>query len=363
KYLDLAERAGNWLLEHSFQFGSNSVYWLTVGEEGFTSTDYYYGGAGIVDSLLKIYSKTKNTTFLDYAVNGANWIISSKIITNETNKASYFPWTTSNISFFKDIVYSGQLNGIAGIGKVFLNLYRNTNDINWLTQSKQLGYWLQSVDFNDTGLFPNGGAPYITGLYEGAPNILGYGSGSLGIAEFYLQLFLEEDTQNVEWLYEIIRITSSIEQILDSNSNYFLPIQKNTTQYLIGLQSGIAAVIKVYSQLIQYFNQTNQLATLKNLLNSLKTLTNQFKGSLPEDINQELINNNRENGLAGILESLSYVLNLEGRNNGQFSDNYVSALESLPKPKFTYVPSVNSNFYFSILSMIFLLIVAKKRAN
>jgi lantibiotic modifying enzyme len=350
KYLDLAERAGNWLIRNSLQNGTNSVYWLTVGDTGFTSTDYYYGVAGIIDNLLKIYSVSNNKTFLEYSIMGANWILKSKVTINETNRAGFIPWTTSDIPSFKDTVYSGQLNGISGIGIALLNLYKISKDSYWLNQSRQLGYWLQSIDFNDTGLFPDGGAPYLTGLNEGAPNILGLGSGSLGIADFYTQLFLED--RKVEWLYEIIRITTTIESILEANPYYLLPVQMNSSKYFFGLQLGLAGLIKVYTTLIKNFDQLNHLKVLNNTLNSLKNQLENLDGNLTESLRGNLINNNRENGLAGILESLAYIKDLEGKERGKFSNDYELAVKTLPDPIITVPQSANFEFFIGFMIIL-----------
>jgi lantibiotic modifying enzyme len=357
-YLDIATRAGNWLLSVSKINSTDSIYWLTAGENGFISTDYYYGVAGVVDSLIELYSKTNNATFLESAIKGANWILKSKIVTNNTNNAGYIPWTTAEIEFFKDFAYTGRLNGITGIGNVLLHLFKATKDNQWLDQSKQLAFWLQSTDFNDTGMYPNGGAPYITDLYEGAANILDFGSGSLGVADFFLNLYLVD--KDIKWLYEIIRITSTIENIMSVINNNYLPQQKNTSLYYTGLNSGLGGLIKIYSDLVYYFNYSNHNNILNSSINIMNKLILSNNGNITEIIYGKLINTNAENGIASLLESFSNIYKLKKNNYGIYEKAYDKAILTLPDPLITLSKTSGANIVFLTIITFFVLVKYKK---
>ncbi|HKZ41140.1 MAG TPA: lanthionine synthetase LanC family protein, partial [Candidatus Hodarchaeales archaeon] len=204
RFIDGAKAAADYLVETKINNGTGVAYWLTNGRNGFVATDFYYGVAGVISSLLDAYVTLNKSVYLSTAIEGGNWLISLAEKPEITTDQAFVPWTVSNDEVFRTLAHTGYLSGQAGIGEVFLKLHAIDRGSNWLEFAKKLGNWLRGTDFNDTGLYPSAGAPYLTNRDENSGNILGLASGSLGIARFFLHLY-DKDREE-QWLYEIIRI-------------------------------------------------------------------------------------------------------------------------------------------------------------
>ncbi|MHA1983913.1 MAG: lanthionine synthetase LanC family protein, partial [Candidatus Hodarchaeales archaeon] len=74
RFNNLASSAADYLVYIKRSNNSDFAWWLTAGDSGFITTDYYYGTSGIVSSLLDVYELTGNDLYLDTAIKGANWL-------------------------------------------------------------------------------------------------------------------------------------------------------------------------------------------------------------------------------------------------------------------------------------------------
>ncbi|KKK68448.1 hypothetical protein LCGC14_2943950, partial [marine sediment metagenome] len=306
-FYDLTSEAADYLVNIQKSNISEYAWWLTAGDTGFITTDYYYGTTGIVSSLLDAYTLTKNDLYLNTAIKGVHWLDSLIEFTDDHFSSGFIPWAVTNDDYYNSIKYTGILSGQAGIGKVFLKLYNLTKNEKWFDNAEILGNWLRNQDINDTGLFPYPGSPYLTNRGENAKNLLGLSVGSIGIADFFLDLF--EYDNNDLWLYEVIRITNRISESLESTEyGYLMPFelyQFREKEYYTGYFYGLSGFVKYLSRLIELFNIPDHLKILDNLITSFQDLTGKFTGIIPTKLDEDYILTNGENGLASIMLGLS----------------------------------------------------------
>jgi lantibiotic modifying enzyme len=368
RFMDLASTAADYLVNIKKNNNLDHAWWLTAGDSGFVTTDYYYGTAGIVSSLLDVYESTGNDLYLDVAINGALWLDSLFNFTNTEKSMGFLRWAVTNDTYFSNLKYTGILSGQSGIGKVFLKLYQVTEDIKWFENAKIIGTWLKNQDINDTGLYPYPGSPYLTNRDDNAKNILGMSSGSIGIADFYLDLY-SFDNDNL-WLYEVIRIlNTTIESLTLSDYGYILPYQLNQyidDEYYIGNWNGMSGLIQFLSRLISLFNHPDHIKMLNNVFESLDTISHKFNGYIPPKLGEEFILTNGENGIAGIILGLNSINAINLTSLGKFNEKYVTALKTLPDPVITYISSektLNDQSMIGALSFLIIVILKLKIRN
>ncbi|MFW9928900.1 MAG: lanthionine synthetase LanC family protein [Candidatus Thorarchaeota archaeon] len=371
-YLSIANQAANFLINIAQNNGTNKEYWLANGEKGYIITDYYYGVSGIIDCLLQIYDVTHNSTYLTYAIAGGNFLNSLILKENVNSNTGYIPWTISPVANYDQLVFTGYLNGQAGIGQTFLYLYDHTNTLLWLESAITLGNWLITQDKNDSGLYNSAGSSYLTHLSDVSGNIIGFGSGSLGIANFYLNIY-QHQPSNI-WLYKIIRIMNLIEKVTTKVSKgSIIPYQyqeNSENEYLMGRFSGLSGVVGILAQFNYYFNNSEYWNQLDTFVTTLSIYINQYNGFLPFEIGTDIINVNGEDGIASMINSLLLIENLSSLTLGSLSQQYNQALLSIPPPQITYPPSQkegstgNLSIYFgdiiSSLILIGIIISVKK---
>jgi hypothetical protein len=184
-------------------------------------------------------------------------------------------------------------------------------------------------------------------------------SGSIGIADFYLDLY-EQDNDNL-WLYEVIRITNTIEKALTlSDYGYILPYQttqSTNNEFYLGSWNGLSGLIQYLSRLISLFNHSDHVEMLNNVFESLDTISHKFNGFIPSKLGEEFIITNGENGIAGIILGLNSINVINLKSLGKFNDKYVTALKTLPDPEITYVVSEKTLSDHSMIGTLTLLIL------
>ncbi|MCE7734778.1 MAG: hypothetical protein GPJ54_07880, partial [Candidatus Heimdallarchaeota archaeon] len=178
--LELAIGAGNWLLGRA-QTNASGTYWYEVYNQDGTpsgtlvSTPYYGGVAGIVSYLLRLYRITHDPLYLDAAKGGADWLIAV------ADTTTGYAWPESYGSTLLSTRWS---KGGPGIGSVFLEMYRFTEDVQYLNVAKGLFTWLDSEKLDLAG------DAYWLQLPDVASEIfLGRWHGVAGIASFLIDLY------------------------------------------------------------------------------------------------------------------------------------------------------------------------------
>ncbi len=84
-YLEYSEKGANFLIDDAVP-EAGGYKWRTFYTIDYNMTGWYHGTAGLAYVLLQLYQETKNTTYLDYAKGAAEWLIS---IANNTAPGEY----------------------------------------------------------------------------------------------------------------------------------------------------------------------------------------------------------------------------------------------------------------------------------
>jgi len=160
KYLDYARGGANWLKEKAIADGNGYKWWRRSPDQLTEYNDKWcHGPAGIGLAFLKLYNITSDSSYLDYAKKGGNWIIN-------TGDLSYM-WN------------AGFCHGSASLGTYFVDLYKSTNDATNLNYSKEAAEFSKSIATKTSK-----GYNWTSGcLLTDDPT---YNCGTGGIGDFFL---------------------------------------------------------------------------------------------------------------------------------------------------------------------------------
>ena len=315
KYLIVAQECLDALMYYSFTDPTiNGSHW---GYNIFTNvsiTGMTYGAAGIGTAFLVGYQATKNTTYLQVAERAANWILKYSQhwgSGNDTKTAIIYsddPTEPYN--------YAGLFTGAAGVGKFFLDLYNSTFNQMYLTTAEDIGRWLISTAtggyWSYGGYSEYTDLPDNQGTFTG----LAAGSAGIGLyfLELYQETnnldFLYPINLILHDLNTQMRIyagqISWTEQIQGYNENVTFT----------GLGLGVAGVGMFYAKLYSMFgNYNNTSSILEGINNFFQAHYNsQKERGIPDQINGSLphYQSDYADGIAGILDfylSVSDALN------------------------------------------------------
>ncbi|MCX8174447.1 MAG: hypothetical protein N3F63_07595 [Thermoplasmata archaeon] len=146
------------------------------------STWYYLelseGVCGIGQFFVKLYNRTGNATYLQYAEGGARWLISKAI--QVSPDACKWEWFEGYPSYQTD-----KFGGVGAVGEFFLLLWKTTGNATYLEYSKKAANWLVSKAVPQYG-------GYKWNIEEGSTiNFTGWAHGVAGVADFLRQLAVE----------------------------------------------------------------------------------------------------------------------------------------------------------------------------
>ncbi|WP_342884814.1 lanthionine synthetase LanC family protein [Staphylococcus gallinarum] len=132
KWLDIAEQAGNQIMNKAIVLDEHRVKWPNVSatifglEHGDEMPNFFYSTtSGVSFTLAKLYEATKEQKFLETAIKGASYIES--IAVQHDNK-TLIPYSLPNK---QDIYYLGLCHGAVGTSRLFYQLYKVTEDSNY----------------------------------------------------------------------------------------------------------------------------------------------------------------------------------------------------------------------------------------
>ncbi|MHA1267347.1 MAG: lanthionine synthetase LanC family protein [Candidatus Helarchaeota archaeon] len=123
--LDVSIKTGNWLLSQAL-YDLEGYKWPEYQnyKENRNYTGMNSGSCGIGYFLLELFQQTENSTYLQYAKNAANWLISNGI---EETGGIKWEQMENNSNYF-----TGWSHGAAGIGNYFVKLYHITSNSSYL---------------------------------------------------------------------------------------------------------------------------------------------------------------------------------------------------------------------------------------
>ena len=136
-YLEYAIGAADWLLSVAIFENQDECKWPSSHYASDYCTDIIYGASGIGLFLLRLYDLTKNSEYLNHARYAGNWLI------NQAKPAgSGYKWEVSN---YCPYFYTGFSHGAAGIGYFLAELFEYTNDSQYLEYAEGAGQWLIDI--------------------------------------------------------------------------------------------------------------------------------------------------------------------------------------------------------------------------
>ncbi|MHA1321887.1 MAG: lanthionine synthetase LanC family protein [Candidatus Helarchaeota archaeon] len=234
-YLEIARKAGEWLISEAIQ-GDSGYKWNIFQGNNNNYTGWDAGAAGIGNFFIRLYKINLNVTYLRYAEGAAQWLISIAIPENGGYK-----WPLYESS----AIYSTELGaGAAGIGNFFLELYRTTQNSTYLQYAESAAKWLISLAIPEN----NG---YKIPIYQGTPSYYtGLSMGVAGIGFYFAELF--NQTKNVLYKNYTQGIARWLLNIAFSiNDSYFWPDRIGYNENFTGLARGVAGIgiflIQIYS--------------------------------------------------------------------------------------------------------------------
>ena len=208
--LEVAEKAAQWVISKA-EFAGGGYKWPDYSSMGllfYPAT--YHGASGVGTFLLKLYQKTRNETYLDYAKRAAQWVCYVAVPENGgykwplPNPENYSPgWWLSNF--------------VAGIGDFLLKMYVETGNETYLDYAKGAAQWLISmkVKSDGAGYF----IPYNPPGKYGSQAAMGIWPGS---HPAFTAIFLLHMYQQI------------------SNTSYLQTVEETATWLIDGAESGYA---------------------------------------------------------------------------------------------------------------------------
>ncbi|MHA1966041.1 MAG: lanthionine synthetase LanC family protein [Candidatus Thorarchaeota archaeon] len=217
-------------------------------------TTYLKGTAGIASYFLQLYQQRHGEHFfagimpsandyLDVAEDAATWIIAQAIPENGGYK-----WprdlNTDNSIAGSSANYTGMYDGAAGIGTLFLDLYRTTGDSSYLTYAEGAAVWIESVANKSYGMryFEHDGQDSSTQLSTR------WTYGSPGIGGFFVNLYLATgDTTYAGWANQTAE--GLIYNALTDEGGYSWTRYNGNTERYVGRWHGAAGTATFFTEM------------------------------------------------------------------------------------------------------------------
>lgn len=289
----------------------------------FDDNYYYgfeYGAAGIANSLMSI----KNGDNLNFDLNNLLNTTMNKIWENRldgvTGKVASWSKYPGLINIYPGIKY-----GSAGILETFLKYYAITNDTIWLDRSIEI-YDKLAYDAIDNTTIPHWSYQY---QYAGDDGIAlsDLKFGSTGILKQAITLFqytgdiyyIEHGMKIVDWLKTI-----SIDQIVGGKTVKIVPwyyISDTNRPVNLGYNWGLSGVVNVLYK-FGVISNSNEIKNWALDIADYIASEQQINGAWYQNIGQDYIINDFDEGMAGIL------FGLEELQRQSKTDIYVSYIKS-----------------------------------
>jgi rhamnogalacturonyl hydrolase YesR len=187
--LQVAEKAGTWVVTQAIP-ECGGYKWEWGGARGLIAYQSIVtcGAAGVGTFFLKLYEKTGNSTFLDYAKGAAQWVICEAI-----PSAGGYYWLSPD----DDMPSGWRLSpNVAGIGDFLLTMYKTIGNTTYLAYAERAAIWLIAMaEYESGGCF----IPYNPPGKYGSQAAHGISPGREAYTVTFL-LHLYEETANTTYL-------------------------------------------------------------------------------------------------------------------------------------------------------------------
>ncbi|MHA2503614.1 MAG: lanthionine synthetase LanC family protein [Candidatus Kariarchaeaceae archaeon] len=297
---DLVEEGYRWL-QSMIEFGGNYV----MGPGGYTTTDVAYGSSGIGKSYLEMYQMTSNMTYLESAINIADWLVEISV---QTGGGLFLPWSVSEGGeSFDNEFYFGYQDGIAGTLSFLIDIFEITGDIRYKEAIDGYSEYLISHELN--GQWDDGGSPYLvpTRTRDG---LIGIYHGSAGIGLTLLRAHAVTNSSSIPITLE--RILNNIESLITQSGDIWASLVDKDAIAFTGYGHGAAGVADFYLYMYETFGKTHYLQQVDTIINRLWNMYESDGQLLIQvDEEEEGISMNHEFGLAGIATTLLHIIDLQ----------------------------------------------------
>jgi rhamnogalacturonyl hydrolase YesR len=143
--LEVAERAASYVISQAIAEGGG-YKWRFQSSYGLIAyeTQVLWGSAGVGLFFLKLYERTGNSTYLDYAKGAAQWLITQAVKDSGGYKWAHIDddnpspgwWLTSMVS---------------GIGGFLVNMYQTTGNSTYLDYAEGAARWMIAMPASESG--------------------------------------------------------------------------------------------------------------------------------------------------------------------------------------------------------------------
>ena len=137
-YYDYLEWTANGLVEHAVRVQGGSAWYYTSQSQSGLPIIYCHGTTSTVHALYEAFSIIQDSVVVQCARSGANWCMKEK---RSSNSNSYF-WTYFRNS---DWVETGLLTGVASVGYAFVKYYPYDPDPEYLRMARGAAGWLLNI--------------------------------------------------------------------------------------------------------------------------------------------------------------------------------------------------------------------------
>ncbi|MFW9854853.1 MAG: lanthionine synthetase LanC family protein [Candidatus Thorarchaeota archaeon] len=254
-YLNYAEKAGNYLMQNAQDHPDGGIYWYGAEDYNTTYIGMKYGNAGIALFFLDLLKSTNNQTYYEPLENSL--LTLEAVAHNSSENDTFWSYTLGGSEGVTDITY-----GVAGIANVFLEAGVSLNNTHWIDIAISSGEWLTKLaskihtDGQQEWSIPwSDFAPFNTSFFTG------YGGGNAGIGSFLLSLY--SSTNDSQWLDAAIFIGNWLLSKrtngtwLNGGPTYITELDPNSTRHhtIAGIDSGVAGIGQFLLDL--YLNTAN----------------------------------------------------------------------------------------------------------
>ena len=175
-YLEYAQGTGRWLISLAEEVSPDSCRWSKYEGWGMYDPDYLGGIGSTIEYLSMLYRSTGNSTYLEYAVKGANWLIGQAVPEQNGYKWRSFSTIDHNMT--------GWYHGTAGLSHVLMRIHSDTGNETYLEYALGGAAWLMSMAMD----MAPGEKAWVR--VEGDPNPnLSWCGGTIGIVQFFLGMW------------------------------------------------------------------------------------------------------------------------------------------------------------------------------
>jgi rhamnogalacturonyl hydrolase YesR len=186
-YLEYARGAATWLFSHMWEPEPGRYCWPRLTADTTPNTTWCDGSAGIIQFLLKLYDSTNDSTYLDYAIGGTDWLTAQAVSAGEGT----YKWSQGPGSQAYSFAYC---HGTPGVVHVLYEMHRRTGNSQYLEYARGGAGWIRQEAEETTAHI------FSWPQYQGYSHDTGLLTGTAGVGNsFALYYSFDADTGCLEY--------------------------------------------------------------------------------------------------------------------------------------------------------------------